>query len=295
MYPKPEIVEKPKNNDTEDHGPVDPPTLKGSEIDPVSDEYKGHRLIVEQRTPVENVALRTLSIIDNNDLNTIDNSVLWPWRMICNLEIFTHSAGIGIGTGWFVGPRTIATAGHNLYHPDFGGDNWATEIKVHAGLNNSQSFGKSTSRKLYSNTIWKNDQSSEFDYGAIVLSENICPDWFWTVALPKSQLMGKKIHVAGYPKSNGYSGGGLFYNSNLVAEVSSRRIFYTTDTLTGMSGAPIWIYENGDTDAPPKVVGIHGYNTDDTPAHYNVFANSGVRITSEVIDFFKACIDKAPA
>jgi V8-like Glu-specific endopeptidase len=70
------------------------------------------------------------SVIGTDDRIRVLDPETMPWRMICSLEI-SGRTGKGIGTGWFVGPKTIITAGHCVYHPNFGG--WANEIKIYPG------------------------------------------------------------------------------------------------------------------------------------------------------------------
>src|SRR5258708_15868341 len=38
-----------------------------------------------------------------------------PWRQICALRIKSQTNRMFVGTGWFIGPKTLATAGHCVF------------------------------------------------------------------------------------------------------------------------------------------------------------------------------------
>ncbi|UPJ49335.1 hypothetical protein IVB30_41460 [Bradyrhizobium sp. 200] len=60
------------------------------------------------------------SIIGEDERVRILDTDLMPWCMICNLRI-EGPRGAAVGTGWLVGPRTLLTAGHCVYHEMIGG------------------------------------------------------------------------------------------------------------------------------------------------------------------------------
>ena len=80
-------------------------------------------------------------IIGTDDRVQINQTNVYPWSAIVSLYI-ESSAGNGMGTGFFIGPKTIATCGHcvfirprdNSVPPD-----WATRITVMPGRNDSLS------------------------------------------------------------------------------------------------------------------------------------------------------------
>ncbi|MBW4455277.1 MAG: hypothetical protein KME55_22610 [Nostoc indistinguendum CM1-VF10] len=75
--------------------------------------------------------LKMESIVNKDDRLLINVPDKHPWRMICSLEIKGSSDSGGIGTGWFIGPKTLVTAGHCVYHSSLGG--WAQEITIYPG------------------------------------------------------------------------------------------------------------------------------------------------------------------
>jgi glutamyl endopeptidase len=80
---------------------------------------------------------------------------LAPWRMICALRMRGQSGAGALGTGWFIGPRTVLTAGHCVYSTSFF-DGWASSIEVIPGLVGGGSdpslrrYGSVTSSRLTS-------------------------------------------------------------------------------------------------------------------------------------------------
>jgi hypothetical protein len=57
-----------------------------------------------------------------------DRMAMNPWRQICALRIVSQSNRTYVGTGWFIGPAVLATAGHCVFLQDDGG--WARSIRV---------------------------------------------------------------------------------------------------------------------------------------------------------------------
>src|SRR5271157_3349706 len=78
------------------------------------------------------------TVIDRDDRVRILDTELAPWRMICALRMQGGSGAGAIGTGWFIGPRTVITAGHCVFSNYFFGG-WASTIEVIPGLNGNGS------------------------------------------------------------------------------------------------------------------------------------------------------------
>jgi V8-like Glu-specific endopeptidase len=206
---------------------------------------------------------------------------LAPWRMICALRMRGPSGAGAIGTGWFVGPRTLLTAGHCVYSTQFFGG-WASSIEVSPGRSGAE-FPYRTVRSTRVSSInrWVEAQDPDFDIGCIHLDEPLGNEvgWFGVGALSPDELEGYLVNVSGYP---GDRGGGTeqYHHRNRILRVTERRLFYDVDTFGGQSGAPVWIHET-DT-APPLAVGIHAYGVG--AAVDGLEANSAPRIIPEVLE-----------
>jgi V8-like Glu-specific endopeptidase len=193
-----------------------------------------------------------------------------------------------IGTGWFIGPKTVATAGHCVFsHEFFGG--WASSIEVIPGLlgagsgSDTKPYGSVVSQNFSSVDRWTDAGDPDFDMGCIHLEESKGEDvgWFALGALTPEELTDFLVNISGYPADRG-GGSEQYHSKNRVLRVTERRIFYEVDTFGGQSGAPVWIHET--EDAPPLAVGIHAYGTGGTPADFGITANSAPRIIPEVLD-----------
>jgi V8-like Glu-specific endopeptidase len=206
---------------------------------------------------------------------------LAPWRMICALRMRGPSGAGAIGTGWFVGPRTLLTAGHCVYSTQFFGG-WASSIEVSPGRSGAEfPYRTVRSTRVSSVNRWVEAQDPDFDIGCIHLDEPLGNEvgWFGVGALSPDELEGYLVNVSGYP---GDRGGGTeqYHHRNRILRVTERRLFYDVDTFGGQSGAPVWIHET-DT-APPLAVGIHAYGVG--AAVDGLEANSAPRIIPEVLE-----------
>jgi glutamyl endopeptidase len=213
-----------------------------------------------------------------------------PWKMICALDIVGANGAQMVGTGWFAGPRTVITAGHCVFEPiELGG--WAVEIRVMPGRSGNTMLGTVLAKRFSTTDRWHEAQERDFDYGVIHLDADLgaASGSFGLGVLPDAELTGLRVNVAGYPVTPG-NGERQYFHANRIRAVTARRIFYDVDTTPGESGAPVWMYPDGDT-TKPIVVGIHAYGVQGTPAEVAVTVNSGPRIQSEVLDVIKGWIN----
>lgn len=222
--------------------------------------------------------LETLEVvIGRDDRVQIANTRALPWKRICHLNIKTATGKSYLGTGFFVGPRTIITAGHCVYIHSQGG--WAREIIVTPGRNASETPFKSfTATSFRSVKGWVTDKSRNYDYGAIILPKNVViPSEigaFGFASYSNQSLLSRKLNTAGYPGDK--PSGTLWFHGRKAKSVSTRTITYDIDTAGGQSGSAVWVQ---DTSGRRTVVGIH---TNGSPK-----GNSAIRITKSVFENLK--------
>ena len=254
-----------------------PPMVEGlgeSAPVPLTDGYQSMPLACSahfQDGPMESVCGR-------DDRVQVGQNGTPPWRMICQLIITMGNGARSRGTGWFISPRTIMTAGHCV-HSSRNGD-WAKSIEVILGMSgNLRPFGSSTSTQFYSVAGWVNRQQTADDYACIVLPKGdrlgARTGWFGFAALSDGSLKDLLANNSGYPGDKAF--GTQWYNAGRIVGTESQRLAYMFDTAPGQSGSPTWRYDK--TQKKRHVIGIHNYGG---------CANRSTRINREVFSNMKA-------
>jgi glutamyl endopeptidase len=204
----------------------------------------------------------------------ITNTAVYPWRVHCSLFITAADNSKWIGTGWFIGPHTLMTAGHVVYIKNSGvagRDGWVKSILVMPGRNGSSlPYGSITSTSFRSVTGWTQDGNEYYDYGAIILPTNLgnTTGWFGFGVYSDSDLVASVGNIAGYPGDK--PPGTLWYDYHKIASVNSRKVYYDIDTYGGQSGSSVYRIINGGRYG----IAIHAYGGATT--------NSGTRIVTPV-------------
>lgn len=214
------------------------------------------------------------AIIGTDDRVRVNNTAAYPWRAIASLAITAADGSAWIGTGWFISPRTLITAGHCVFIKNSGvpgRDGWVRKVVVMPGRNAGVlPYGQVSSSSFRSVVGWTASGNEEFDYAAIILPTPLgsTTGWFGIGVYPDGEMNGKAVNVAGYPGDK--PSGTHWYGSNKVTSVSPRKVFYAIDTYGGQSGAPVWRNIGGKRFA----CAVHAYG--------GATANSGTRINSAV-------------
>ena len=206
----------------------------------------------------------------------ITTTNVYPWRAHASLLITAADNSQWIGTGWFIGPHTLATAGHVVFIKGSGvpgRDGWVKRIQVMPGRNGSSlPFGSVTSTNFRSVNGWTNSASGDenFDYGAIILPTQLgsTTGWFGIGVYTDADLLGTTGNISGYPGDK--PSGTQWYDARRIAAVNARKVFYDIDTAGGQSGSAVYRIINGARYA----FAIHAYGGAST--------NSGTRIITPV-------------
>ena len=221
-----------------------------------------------------------------DDRVQINNTQDHPWRMSASLHITAADNSQWIGTGWFVGPHTLITAGHVLHIKNSGvpgRDGWVKSITVMAGRNGSNlPYGAVTSQSFRSVKGWTDWGSEEYDYGAIILPNDSLGNqtgWFGYGVYTDDDLRATTANLSGYPGDK--PAGTQWYAFRRIDSVNPRKVHYDIDTAGGQSGSAVYRIKTGDNGEPQRyAVAIHAYGGART--------NSGTRINSAVFNNIQA-------
>lgn len=219
--------------------------------------------------PVDAFVAQPFDVIGDEDRTIVEEVDLFPWRAICHLRVIRNDGGEDQGTGWFVGPRTVITAGHVVCPAGI----FAARIAVTPGRGENRSAHPTVTSDLFETTEgWVKNQNPEHDYGAIFLDPadlSGALGFFGFATRDDDELQGTTAVIGGYATDK---------NEILVRAVGrlgppeARRLHHEIDTEDGESGAPIYMEEGGSR----RVVGIH---TNGFPT-----GNIGLRVTFPVAE-----------
>jgi V8-like Glu-specific endopeptidase len=216
------------------------------------------------------------AIIGSDDRVKVSDQYLStnPWRQICALRIFSSTGKMYVGTGWFIGPKALATAGHCVFLQDEGGwANWIDVIPAKRGA--EEPFGKVRAKKFACVDGWTKQRSRDSDYGVIFLDDDTVGKQignFEVQALTDEELRGVDAKISGYPADRDRAEY-QYYHERPLTSVTPARLNYVIDTFGGQSGSPIW----QDTEEGGRIaVGIHTTG--------GLSSNSGTRISNDVLD-----------
>lgn len=169
----------------------------------------------------------------------------FPYRAICALRMVSKSGRRYIGTGYFVGPRIVITAGHCMYFHGDGG--WAKSIEVIPALDgNNRPFGSCVSTYYCSLNGWTRKKDWNYDFGIIVLPSQSPlgnkTGWFGYSVKNNTGFQGLHVMTAGYPGDKG--GNEMWYGAGRCVNENNHKIAYKIDTYAGQSGSPVWVSGN---------------------------------------------------
>ena len=215
------------------------------------------------------------SVVGKDDRVPIVDTTQLPWRCVCQLVVDGLHGQQVLGTGWLAGPRTVLTAGHNLFSHKFGRE--AERITVVPGRQVDFApfdFFRSTQSDVHPR--WRSAGDETCDLGVVWLDAAVGEHigWFGFGSRPDAQLNDLIVNTAGYPADKRL--GTQWFNAGRIAEIAPRVLQYGLDTEAGQSGSPIFAV---DADDARVVLAVHAYGGN--------AVNRGIRITDDVFQVFQ--------
>ena len=123
-------------------------------------------------------------VLGVDDRTQIIGTSAYPWRVHASLLITAADNSQWIGTGWFIGPHTLMTAGHCVFIKNSGvpgRDGWVKKITVMPGRNGGVlPYGSVISTSFRSVVGWTTSGDQNYDYGAIIIPTELgnTTGWF---------------------------------------------------------------------------------------------------------------------
>jgi glutamyl endopeptidase len=250
----------------------------------------------DKRIKPKGVRIGLESLIGHDDRVKVSDTTSRPWRMIAGLKLIPRAplTSTYIGTGWFIGPKTLLTAGHCVHNAtDFNG--WVGSIEVSAGRNGAEfPYGTVAATKFFALQEWIAGADPDYDIGCIQLDQPLGDrvGYFKIASLSDSDLENALVNVSGYPGDLD-DGRTQYYHANRVLRSSARRIYYDVDTYGGQSGSPVWVQQT--VDAEPQAIAVHAYGTAGTAPSLAVTANSGPRLSAKIVATVQEWLSAASA
>lgn len=213
-------------------------------------------------------------VIGTDDRVRISPANSYPWRVHASLLITAADGSRWLGTGWFVGPHTLITAGHCVFIKNSGvagRDGWVRSIAVSPGRDaDSYPYGTVNSTNLRTVQGWANNANPDYDYGAIILPNDLgsTTGWLGAANLSDATLLASTANISGYPGDK--PSGSQWYHARRITAVNPTKVYYDVDTSGGQSGSAVYAIRDGGRYA----VAVHAYGG---------ASNSGTRINAPVL------------
>jgi V8-like Glu-specific endopeptidase len=213
-------------------------------------------------------------------LVTDEERVTAPFRSVGKMILVISGAKKG-ASGWVVARKAFITAGHCVFHPDYGG--WITQAGFAPRYNNraDTSF---TVTSVYSLKGWVDSKLWAYDLAACVVTENFA-DTEPPLAYNTGIIPALKDTAIGYPirpiAGHDFNGKRMWKSVGKLVDLKNDLQYATNNFTGGSSGGP-WC----DNDDKFQVTGLTSNRGDDANvAESPTFDNGFQNLYNAIKDF----------
>lgn len=191
------------------------------------------------------------------DRIAIPDTTRIPWSALCRINTTLHDGRTIAGTGFFIGPKCVLTAGHVIIDIQSGA--LPKTISVTPGKNGARRpFGDYMTVRWVAPETFVQKQDRDHDLAVLFLEGNPGDrvGYFGFGAFENQDLDKVLVNVAGYPNNLGEF---LYTAHGRILATTSTALIHAVDTTAGQSGAPVFYRDDS---GQRVVLGIHAYGDD---------------------------------
>lgn len=181
-------------------------------------------------------------IYGSDDRVIVDNTRIYPYRSICKIEVSYDEEPnkIYLGTGFLVGPSTILTACHVVFHETYGFFNkiyfsFGTYYD-NVGKDIVLPYGKINSWNTVTCGNYFDTDNFNDDWALIDLNTNIGNELGYFGVSSTILQEGDSVSLLGY---HGDLNGNLAAGRGTAFDIYDYSFYHTCDTVGGSSGGPL--------------------------------------------------------
>ena len=165
----------------------------------------------------------------------ISDTTQSPWCSTVLLVIHTP-VGTKLGSGFMIGPNTVATVGHNVYQQQWGG--FAYNIVVVPASNGvQQPYGSYLTEDYTCGGNWYNYEDNQDDWAIIRLPSNVgYATGYLGLRWQSDSYNGRFVYSVGYPELDDDN---MYRATGNVISSSARTLTGNWSSMQGMSGGPL--------------------------------------------------------